>query len=292
MRTRAILPAVTLVLASGLSTTGCQVIAGIDGLEVAVGTACKMASECGTSTDCRTFSCDDGTCKTTDTKSGAPCGGKCAADMVTPPGTCNAGKCSAEEKSCSPYACNQAGTACNDRCDMSGGCSTDGVCLGQMMKCEACGFTPPPPPPPPPPAPPPPPCPGECESCNGDTCVKTCDSMDGGVNECSGNVGLNTIMQPARLLCKDQCNNTTVNCGGAALCEVVCDDSKGCQNLIVICSPDGPCKLTCDGPGCTGTVNMRCGGNTCSVACNGPDRVFVNQMCGASCACSKDPGCR
>lgn len=286
MRTRAILPAVTLVLATGLGTNGCQVIAGIDGLEVAAGTACKMASECGTSTDCRTFACDDGICKASDTKSGSPCGGKCAADMVTPPGTCNAGTCSAEEKSCSPFGCNPAGTACNTRCDMSGGCSTDGVCLAQPMKCEACGYTPPPPPPPPPP------CPAECESCEGDTCVKSCDSMPGGVNECSGRVQINVNMQPARMLCKGQCNNTTVECAGAALCEVVCDDSKGCQDLTLNCSPDGPCKLICNGPGCLGMVNVRCGGNSCAVACNSPEPAHVNQMCGASCGCSKEQGCR
>jgi hypothetical protein len=281
MRTRAILPAVSLALAG--AAIGCQFIAGIAGLEATeeVGTECEMASDCGASTDCRAFACDNGTCKGVDAESGTPCGGKCAADVSTAPGTCLAGKCSSEEKSCSPYGCNMEGTACRTSCDMEGGCATDGgVCLVADRRCESCGFTPPPM--------------GcmDCASCSGDTCVKTCGSADAGADECNESFVLDTIKAPIRLECKDRCNNLTINCKGAALCEVVCDDSKGCQNMTLICSPDGPCKLTCSGSGCTNSVTVRCGGNTCAVDCNGMDPVLVTQICGDACSCSKGKFCR
>jgi hypothetical protein len=306
MQKRAILLTVAVMLTSGLAAIGCQFIAGIADLSVTDGaSACTMASECGPDTDCRTFVCANGTCKADDMKIGmscgdptddtctdpdtcdgagtcksnhaevgTPCGGTCDADLYTPPGICNnTGKCSTQVQaaSCSPFACNQTGTACTTSCNMSGGCSKDSVCFMKPMKCESCGFTPPPML-----------CSG-CESCSGNTCVKVCDSPD----ECTTSLGLDAIAYPVRLECNDQCNNITVTCQGGAPCEVVCD-SGGCQNLTLLCGLDGPCKLTCNGSGCMGGAIVSCGGNTCTAACS--SEIPIQQVCNQSCSCKKE-GC-
>jgi hypothetical protein len=188
-------------------------------------------------------------------------------------GECDPSSCPAH------YACNPQTDECHDSCSlMEGGCTDDGVCaapMGMPGKCMACGWSPPPPMS----------CSG-CDSCAGNVCTTVCDAPD----ECTmavanGVIALNTMVNPKRLECKDQCNGVTVNCMGAALCEVVCEDG-GCQSLVLNCSPDGACKLTCNGTSCIG-ARQECGENTCTAACE--LAVGIQQQgCDRSCDCTKN----
>ncbi len=294
MRTRALVTTLILMSIWAVSSSGCQIFAGLTVLQVTDGTGgggagggaeCAQASDCGVSTECGKYTCDSaGKCHREDAKSGTPCGAGCGDGVVISGGACDgAGQCAGQVETNCPmnYGCNPATKACNNHCSSFADCSSTGFCVTPVGKCDACGIYPPG-------APACTPGSTTCETCSGDTCVETCDD----VGECNGSTKvINAGMGAARLVCNGQCNGITINCVGPHPCEVVCD-SNGCNDLTMNCSNDGPCRITCADTGCTGKgVIMKCGENECGAKCTGDSSAKVDQACGGSCGCTKQ-GCQ
>jgi hypothetical protein len=160
----------------------------------------------------------------------------------------------------------------NNHCSSNEDCPAHNLCLTMMSMCVACGISPQMPPL----------CAQDgklCESCDKSTCIKTCDTP----GECGDSyMMLEAPMRPVRLVCNDQCNDTTISCTGPNPCEIVCNDN-GCKNLIMNCAGDGPCVLTCTGTGCA-SVQMNCGVNECTEDCVHAPSAHVVQKAGPSCA--------
>ncbi|KYF88233.1 hypothetical protein BE20_23550 [Sorangium cellulosum] len=237
-----------LALLVGLPAAGCQLVSGIDAMDVDE-SAGGVVGDCG--------------------PVGERCGGTCKEGIVTPPGTCrDDGTCSTEPTSCGSYDCDPSGTACATSCSIFKGCVERAVCDTMSATCMACGASPPDPAP----------CDG-CERCEGGKCITRCDTE----GECVRDRMLDAKERPARLECNDQCNNIRVVCIGPYPCEVVCGDG-GCQGLHMHCSHDGPCYLECSRSGCASNVKLDCGANTCLAACI-LETTIVDQTCGSSCSC-------
>jgi len=146
------------------------------------------------------------------------------------------------------------------------------------------------------------PCPGDCDSCEGGTCVITCDD---GANDCSSKFG-NAITCPPGWDCAVACQGTdachwasaiTVNCPEGHRCEVDCAGNNACHDLNVACAPDGPCELVCavTSGGCR-DAELLCAEDDCVLSCIGsapPGQMPNAPACpspGVGCVCD-DPGC-
>jgi hypothetical protein len=100
-------------------------------------------------------------------------------------------------------------------------------------------------------------CPADCSSCQGNTCIITCD----GVDACP-----EVVVCPAGVACR-------VSCGGSNSC------SGG-----VDCSLGSACNIECSGPGSCPLLTT-CGDGVCNLSCDGLDSCGGGLDCSNSCQC-------
>lgn len=246
MRTRGLLTSLILTLLGVLASGGCQLFAGLTVLQI----------------DGQGGAGGGDTSSSATSSSGSSGGGE-----VPCPAPCPMGS-----------VCNLAIGECRKECLSNVNCDVQQpFCITPAKSCDKCGHQPRPP--------------MQCSSpsmgCEGcdpqaPMCVKTCDAQ----GECEANamgVTVHAEMEPAKLMCQGQCNNTTVHCMGPYECNIVCDGA-GCNNLTVECDPQGPCTLTCAGSGCA-SVTLKCGANSCVANCSQDHTAQVDHQCGESCGC-------
>lgn len=124
------------------------------------------------------------------------------------------------------------------------------------------------------------PCPGECDSCDGATCVIDCVGA-----------GCATINCPAGFDCrvscfgKDRCVGVQLNCPDDYECSLVCSGEDACELVTMNCAGGGLCELVCgsDPIACTGTT-LNCSEGPCQAACDGAT-VLPTVNCDGSCMC-------
>ncbi|XYH94122.1 hypothetical protein ACMHYB_40675 [Sorangium sp. So ce1128] len=155
-----------VTLASSLAAPSCQLVSGIDGMNVDKAAGGVLA-ECG--------------------PMGTRCGGTCVDGEYTPPGVCmDDYTCTAQPRDCGYYDCDPGGTACATSCLPSGeGCVDSAVCQSPSATCTRCGSVPEDP--------------GHCSinntvitsstgsttcDCDGDTCVMNATSRAGAPSPC------------------------------------------------------------------------------------------------------------
>ncbi|HTJ46507.1 MAG TPA: hypothetical protein VL463_30585 [Kofleriaceae bacterium] len=105
-------------------------------------------------------------------------------------------------------------------------------------------------------------CPPACSSCNGNTCVITCDTA----GSCASQV-----VCPAGFACMVDCAGMNSCAGG------------------VDCSTSSSCSVSCGGDmSCAGATT--CGAGACNVSCGGPNSCGGVIQCSSSCKCDTSCG--
>jgi hypothetical protein len=135
------------------------------------------------------------------------------------------------------------------------------------------------------PTPPPGTCPGQCNHCDGTTCVISCD----GVDACIGETKVCPQGWDCQVYCDNDgsCKSAKIQCPGDYSCKLFCRTGNyACQDVQVLCSARGPCLVSCEGNMniCEGATVV-CGENSCTSICrDGWVPPFLD--CGdATCAC-------
>jgi hypothetical protein len=155
-------------------------------------------------------------------------------------------------------------------------CEEDEFCpLPEDSTCAPCGQEPPAPD-----------CddtaPGNCVgmglSCATDTeCLLHCDTVDDppACAPVTGPIFVDARVTDGNIECLDgACAGRTIQCQGPHTCFVHCDGAGSCDDLVLLCSPDGPCTLECKDDACDGVPELRCGDNRCVAACIGPMKTI------------------
>ncbi|MEP7122702.1 MAG: hypothetical protein ABJE95_17390 [Byssovorax sp.] len=325
MRTRVLLTSLLLALVSGLSTGGCQVLAGLTVIEITGSTGtggqgstgssscvpCANGEACNDSSDCQSGYCaksdeaKPGVCAATK-KPGIECtkGEECGLGYCTDGVCCNVAHCADECQTCSasgtgvcgPTKGATCGASCGDGLVQGGTCGADGKCgpLTPTKMCESSGG-----------------CNPATLTCNS-TCTSSSDcSSEGfcamGVGHCAPcNVSPPdptkcTVGQNGCDSCDAAANNTCVTsctaageCGGSKTktltpmmgpARLECNGQ--CNGLKVLCQGPFPCEVVCDSGACNG-LTLMCGPDgPCKITCKGTGCVGAT---GATINCG-DNGC-
>ena len=298
-----------MVAAAAIAFAGCQIVSGLHDIDPAGaggmggqisnggnagmggegdggegGVECTLSSDCGVDDDCKTFSCDEGSCEQTSFPVTTVCNEGCTGDAITT-GSCDgAGECSAGDEDCSPYTCDAG--ACTTTCATEPDCAEAAVCDPGQNRCHECGTT----------LPMPAPCMG-MPMCQIATAQGVCDDMhpliggpacEEGAFQIAQMQMVNTMTRSAVLRCDvTECDAKVIDCRGPHTCVVTCL-ADACQNTTVRCD-HGPCEVHCIGPSpmtCDG-LQMDCGANRCALINMSPMQVTPPvQNCGDSCMCT------